>query len=159
MKLKLLAAVLLAGAAFSSYAADQTIDITANQTYSFNSNVPGDGVLSGGEDVLSFTGLGAGAYQVLLTFSGNFVSITGASLNGQAPTTLSYDPVSSLGKFWINANSPFTLTLLGTATNPALASYSGQITVTAVPEPATYGMLLGGLGLMGLVARRRKQQQ
>jgi hypothetical protein len=30
-------------------------------------------------------------------------------------------------------------------------------TVTAVPEPETYAMLLAGLGLMGAVARRRKQ--
>ena len=29
---------------------------------------------------------------------------------------------------------------------------------TAVPEPETYAMLLAGLGLMGVVARRRKQQ-
>ncbi|WP_343732580.1 PEP-CTERM sorting domain-containing protein [Duganella sp.] len=29
--------------------------------------------------------------------------------------------------------------------------------VSAVPEPATYGMLLGGLALVGAVARRRKQ--
>jgi hypothetical protein len=29
--------------------------------------------------------------------------------------------------------------------------------VTAVPEPETYAMLLAGLGLIG-VARRRKQQ-
>ena len=26
----------------------------------------------------------------------------------------------------------------------------------AVPEPATYGMLLGGLGILGFVTRRRK---
>ena len=29
--------------------------------------------------------------------------------------------------------------------------------VTAVPEPETYAMLLAGLGLMGAIARRRKQ--
>lgn len=31
-------------------------------------------------------------------------------------------------------------------------------TVTSVPEPETYAMLLGGLGLIGLLARRRKAQ-
>ncbi|MYM67388.1 PEPxxWA-CTERM sorting domain-containing protein [Pseudoduganella sp. FT55W] len=30
--------------------------------------------------------------------------------------------------------------------------------VSAVPEPATYGMMLGGLALVGAVARRRKQK-
>jgi hypothetical protein len=33
-----------------------------------------------------------------------------------------------------------------------------QITITPVPEPETYAMFLAGLGLMGAVARRRKQQ-
>jgi hypothetical protein len=31
-------------------------------------------------------------------------------------------------------------------------------TVTAVPEPETYAMLLAGLGVMGTIARRRKQK-
>ncbi|MDQ3186035.1 MAG: PEP-CTERM sorting domain-containing protein [Pseudomonadota bacterium] len=30
-------------------------------------------------------------------------------------------------------------------------------TVTAVPEPETYSMLLVGLGMMAFIARRRKQ--
>lgn len=38
----------------------------------------------------------------------------------------------------------------------AASSYSGAISVVAVPEPATYGMLLAGVGVLGLLARRRK---
>jgi hypothetical protein len=43
----------------------------------------------------------------------------------------------------------------------ATGAYSGQISfvnVSPVPEPTTYGMLLGGLGLMGFLARRKSKQ-
>ncbi len=59
--------------------------------------------------------------------------------------------------------------------NTWLSNLSGPITMTAnvwatqssqdlavfapVPEPQTYAMMLAGLGLMGFVARRRKQEQ
>lgn len=33
------------------------------------------------------------------------------------------------------------------------------INISAVPEPETYAMLLAGLGMMGFVARRRKNEQ
>jgi hypothetical protein len=36
------------------------------------------------------------------------------------------------------------------------ASYAGTINVLPVPEPETYALMLGGLGLVGFVARRRK---
>ncbi len=37
--------------------------------------------------------------------------------------------------------------------------YSGSVaTVSAVPEPATYGMMLGGLALVGAVAARRRRK-
>jgi hypothetical protein len=36
--------------------------------------------------------------------------------------------------------------------------YSTGTAVTAVPEAETYAMMIAGLGLMGLVARRRKQK-
>lgn len=35
--------------------------------------------------------------------------------------------------------------------------YLGGLVVSAVPEPSSYAMLMGGIGLLGLVARRRKQ--
>ncbi len=36
--------------------------------------------------------------------------------------------------------------------------YGGYYTVTAVPEPETYAMFLAGLGALGLIASRRRQQ-
>lgn len=160
-QLKLIAAAaLLAASAMSAHAADQEFNIAPDITFSFAGvGTPSDSLLSGGTDVLTFTGLAAGWYSVELSFSGNYVNLTSASVNGEAPFSLVNGSKTSSALFEITSESPFKLALNGSLVNPALAKYSGQITVSAVPEPATYGMMLGGLGLMGLVARRRKQNQ
>jgi hypothetical protein len=49
---------------------------------------------------------------------------------------------------------PWTLTVKGTT--DGLGSYGGQLSVTPVPEPETYALMLAGLGAIGFMARRRK---
>ena len=54
----------------------------------------------------------------------------------------------------------YTLTLTGT-NSASMGSYAGNLAVTPglpalVPEPETYAMLLAGLGIVGVLARRRR---
>ena len=46
--------------------------------------------------------------------------------------------------------------LSGSAQIPNLAFVGANYSVTAVPEPEAFAMLLAGLGLVGTIARRRK---
>jgi hypothetical protein len=43
--------------------------------------------------------------------------------------------------------------------NEVSGTTTAFITLTPVPEPQTYAMLLAGLGLVGWIARRRKGQE
>jgi len=57
------------------------------------------------------------------------------------------------------AYSDFGISGAQTATFYSHRLTSLSVNVTAVPEPATYAMLLAGLGLTGVVARRRRRGQ
>jgi hypothetical protein len=56
----------------------------------------------------------------------------------------------------------YTLTLTGT-NSTSMGSYAGNLALTpgvpsvAVPEPESYAMLLAGVGILGLFARRRRR--
>ncbi len=58
------------------------------------------------------------------------------------------------------ASNPFTVLRfesIGPVSSQTYGSYLDNVSVTsAVPEPETYGMMLLGLGLIGVVARRKK---
>jgi hypothetical protein len=53
-------------------------------------------------------------------------------------------------------SGPLVLTIIG---NSSGGAYGGNFTVAMapVPEPATYGMMIGGLGVLAMLARRRRQ--
>jgi hypothetical protein len=45
----------------------------------------------------------------------------------------------------------------GNLVSDTAASFGGAVMLAPVPEPETYGMMLAGLGVLGFLARRRKQ--
>ena len=97
-----------------------------------------------GSSSISFSGLGAVA-------AGKTLTVTDS-------TAGSAYAFRFMGNYSTNANF---LTLIGETSIDGLAArykFDGVYTdVTAVPEPETHAMLLAGLGLMGLIGRRRKQ--
>lgn len=97
-----------------------------------------------------------------------FVSVMGPGVDG---TLLTGDDVMLAGgviaptttfSFDLGANSGGAAYLLVggvTPTGSVGSLYSGSITVTAVPEPESYAMLLAGLGVMGAIAVRRNKSK
>ena len=148
---KLVLATILAGAALPAFAGNQIIDLSSGSA-SFSATEP---VLGGGHDTLSFVNLAAGTYDFLLSISAQNITGLTAILNGQSATVVSLGKLSFAG-LESTSSGPFTLEITGLA--GAKAAYSGDLTVTAaVPEPETYAMLLGGLGILGVAVRRQRK--
>ncbi|TWI65112.1 putative secreted protein with PEP-CTERM sorting signal [Pseudoduganella lurida] len=160
MKLKFAVASLLAVASMSAFAADQTIVLnTAGLTHFSTENTVD--VLGGGSDTLTFVGAPAGGlYDVYIGITGQYLNwdVAGTTLNGVSGSWDSSGKVVKFIGIETTATSPFVLNLAGSLTGKGVAGYDGNISISAVPEPTTYGMLLGGLGIMGFLARRKAKK-
>ncbi len=109
---------------------------------------------------LTFTNELAGTYYVTVESSTPHLDFTSVFLTN-GTTNWSLTEIFDVGtEFWSLAGAGLdagTYTLWVNGTTAGNAGASGTITINAIPEPATWGMMLLGFGAMGFAMRRSRK--
>jgi probable HAF family extracellular repeat protein len=92
-----------------------------------------------------------------LSFGGTLKLVSWNSFVAQAGQRFDLFDGGILQGTFDNIDSTGFLLAAGTRLDTSRLYLDGSISVQAVPEPQSYAMLLAGLGLIGLIARRRRQ--
>jgi hypothetical protein len=137
-------------AAAPAHATDQSVDLSGGFAVFFGATP----LLDGGDDVITFTNLAPGIYDVFVTMQSDFVPDFAGNLNGQPLVFLADNGITRFLFLDCIATAPLVLTLTGTPIRSD-SSYRGELTVTLVPESGTLALLLVGLAGIGAVGRRR----
>lgn len=168
--------------AFLAGATSASADVQVHLTEQFESGATFDGVLTFSDGFAGLNGVAGtlsggnyGVNPINWTWRHSFGDVSGSDVDGNLATYedwLMSGPVQTaniplytpfIGISWtpstdgvlhLTLNSSAYYTGISTVNSSELAT---GYTVTAVPEPTTYGMLLAGLGLLGFVARRKNR--
>ncbi|KAB8057002.1 MULTISPECIES: FxDxF family PEP-CTERM protein [Janthinobacterium] len=162
MKLKFIAAGILAAASFSASAATYDLGIldpSGSDTLSAITTKFTAGALV--DDFWTFklvtpSSTSFGALQTFSVVEGAIQDFSATLLGYGSLTNSTAAGVQSLSWTGPLAAGEYTVHVTG-LTGLAKAQYLGSVSALPVPEPETYGMLLGGLALVGFAARRARK--
>ena len=122
----------------------------------FTFSLPANG--GSGYSVANFTLLGS-LYNTMLSTLSVFTNANGIMFDGDdALVSVTTLPGSGQLAFALPSQPAgnYYLQVAGVANGTNGGIYTGAISVTAVPEPETYAMMLAGLAALGFLARRRQ---
>ncbi len=124
----------------------------------FTFSLPANG--GSGYSITNFTLL-PGVYNTILSTLSLFSNPDGILFNTD-DTLLASSVMPGVGSLTLTFPSspagPYYLNVTGIANGAAGGIYNGAISVAVVPEPETYALMLGGLGLIGFMAARRRRE-
>lgn len=152
------ATITVTGTSFSSYSGPTSTDGGVTTTIGYADTGLGKPTFT---EWLSFTNTLSGIYSVTLDTSSKSVDFTSAFLTNGVNTYF-LSKIYSIGSLegWglddtLIAAGNYTLFVNGK--NTKTGSLGGTITIAAVPEPATWSMMIIGFGAVGFSLRRKRK--